>query len=91
MPFREPSAADLSASLTSSLVAEVFSSATKSTTETFGVGTRIANPSHLPFKSGMTKPMAAAAPVLVGIMFKAAARARRKSECGRSRVRWSFV
>ena len=91
MPFSEPSAADLSASLTSSLFAGLFSSATRSTTETLGVGTRIANPSHLPFKSGMTKPIAAAAPVLVGIIFKAAARARRKSGCGKSSVRWSLV
>ena len=32
-----------------------------------------------------------AAPVEVGMMFIAAARARRKSECGRSRIFWSFV
>ena len=32
-----------------------------------------------------------AAPVVVGIMERAAARARRISLCGRSRIRWSFV
>ena len=32
-----------------------------------------------------------AAPVVVGIIDSAAARARRRSSCGRSRMRWSFV
>jgi hypothetical protein len=41
---------------------------TRSTTDTFGVGTRIATPSSLPFSSGSTRPMALAAPVEVGIM-----------------------
>ncbi len=35
--------------------------------------------------------MALAAPVVVGMMFSAAARARRRSECGKSRMRWSLV
>ena len=35
--------------------------------------------------------VARAAPVEVGMMFSAAARARRRSSCGRSRMRWSFV
>ena len=48
----------------------------KSTSETFGVGTRIEVPSSLPLRSGMTRPIALAAPVVVGIMFSAAARAR---------------
>ena len=34
---------------------------------------------------------AAAAPVVVGIMERAAARARLRSLCGRSRMRWSLV
>ena len=37
--------------------------------ETVGVGTRSATPSILPCRSGMTLPMALAAPVLVGMMF----------------------
>jgi len=53
--------------------------AVKSTNETLGVGTRIDVPSSLPFISGITKPMALAAPVDVGIMLTAAERARRKS------------
>ena len=43
------------------------------------VGTRIANPSILPFSSGSTSPTAAAAPVFVGIMDMVAERARRRS------------
>ena len=48
----------------------------RSTTETFGVGTRIATPSSLPFSSGSTRPIAFAAPVEVGIIDIAAARPR---------------
>src|ERR1700722_2986401 len=48
----------------------------KSTTETLGVGTRIAEPSSLPFSSGSTRPTALAAPVVVGIIDREAARAR---------------
>ena len=51
----------------------------------WGVGTRIANPSSRPFRSGSTSPTATAAPVVVGIMDNPAARARRRSLCGRSR------
>ena len=46
------------------------------------VGTRCAEPSNLPFKEGNTKPIAFAAPVLLGTMFAEAARARRKSPFG---------
>ncbi|MND08373.1 hypothetical protein D3C83_309450 [compost metagenome] len=52
----------------------------RSTTETSGVGTRMAIPSSLPFNAGKTRPIALAAPVEVGIIESAAARARRKSE-----------
>ena len=51
----------------------------KSTIETLIVGTRTAYPSSRPFSSGKTKPTAAAAPVLVGIIDMVAERARRKS------------
>ena len=47
--------------------------------ETFGVGTRSAMPLSLPLSCGKTSATALAAPVEVGTMFKAAARARRKS------------
>ncbi len=63
----------------------------RSTTETFGVGTRIAKPSSLPSISGMTSLSAFAAPVDDGIMLSAAARARRRSLCGVSRITWSLV
>src|SRR5689334_9634304 len=60
-------------------------------TETVEVGTRKEYPSSLPAISGMTSFNALAAPVEVGMIFIAAARARRKSECGRSRIFWSLV
>ncbi len=44
-----------------------------------------------PATSGSTSPVALAAPVVVGIIDMAAARARRRSLCGRSRICWSFV
>ena len=50
---------------------------TRSVTDTLGVGTRIAIPFNLPLSSGRTRPIAFAAPVLEGMMFSAAARARR--------------
>ena len=59
--------------------------------DTSGVGTRIELPSILPFTSGMTSDVAFAAPVVVGIIDNAAARARRRSLCGRSRICWSLV
>ena len=72
----EPTAASTMAALISSIVVVREASNVRSTTETFGVGTRIATPSSLPFSSGNTRPTALAAPVDVGIMDKAAARAR---------------
>ena len=66
-------------------------SQTRSTSEPSLTGTLTAMPSSLPFNSGMTSPSALAAPVLVGMMFSQAALALRRSECGRSRIRWSFV
>ena len=91
MPFIVPPAAALRAALIAFSSVAVFSSATKSTTETFGVGTRIEKPSILPLSSGSTRPMALAAPVEVGIIESAPARARRRSLCGKSRIFWSFV
>ena len=86
-----PSAAFLRDAFTASAVTGFSISATRSTTETFGVGTRMDRPCILPFSSGRTKPTAFAAPVLVGIMDMAAARARRRSLWGRSRICWSLV
>ena len=73
------------------MLASRFSVATRSVTEPSGTGTRIARPSNLPFRWGSTRPVAFAAPVDVGMMLIAAARARRRSLCGRSRIDWSFV
>ena len=91
IPFNSPSAALRNAALMLSLVASFSSSTTKSVTDTFGVGTRRAKPFNLPFNSGNTKATAFAAPVVVGIIDIAAARARRKSLCGASNTRWSLV
>ena len=65
--------------------------AVKSTTLTVGVGTRRLKPSNLPLRSGMTRARALAAPVVVGMMFWPALRARRGSLWATSRMRWSFV
>ncbi len=59
--------------------------------EPVGIGTRSAKPSSLPLSSGSTRPIALAAPVEVGTMFSAAARARRRSLCGPSCRFWSWV
>src|SRR2546429_579993 len=84
MPFNSSLAASLSALFTSSLLVSFSTSMTTSTSETFGVGTRTLMPSNFPFNSGKTRATALAAPVEVGIMERPAARARRKSLCGRS-------
>src|SRR3989449_5760305 len=91
MPRSDPAAASRNASFTVCGVAGLSSSATRSTTETFAVGTRIAMPSSLPFSFGSTRPTAVAAPVVVGIMLTAPARARRRSLCGKSWIGWSLV
>ena len=55
-----------------------------STIEPTGTGTRIESPESLPSRPGSTRPIAFAAPVVVGTMFTPAARARRGSRCGPS-------
>merc|ERR1719409_1838660 len=59
--------------------------------ETLGVGTRSAMPLSLPLSWGRTSATALAAPVEVGTMLSAAARARRRSRWDASRMRWSPV
>ncbi len=76
MPLSCCSAARFTAPLISSLVVLRFATNLKSITDTLGVGTRIETPSSLPLSSGSTRPTALAAPVEVGIMDSAAARAR---------------
>src|SRR5437016_8606660 len=78
MPFMGPFAAAFKAAFTESLLAGLSTKTVRSTTLTLGVGTRMAYPSSLPFSSGMTRCNALAAPVELGIMLRAAARARRK-------------
>mmetsp|Transcript_5799 Transcript_5799/g.19535 ORF Transcript_5799/g.19535 Transcript_5799/m.19535 type:complete len:370 (+) Transcript_5799:322-1431(+) len=91
MPLSLPLAASRNAALTSSAVTFLEVCTTRSTTETFGVGTRSAIPLSLPLSWGRTRDTALAAPVEVGTMFKAAARARRKSRWDASKMRWSPV
>src|SRR2546426_577613 len=91
MPRSLPAAASRNASLICCTLAGLASSAVRSTTETFGVGTRMAIPSSLPLRCGSTRPTAVAAPVVVGIMLTAPARARRRSLWGKSWIGWSFV
>src|SRR5579872_6656061 len=91
MPFIGPCAAERNAAFTDSTVAGFCVVTVRSTTLTFGVGTRMEYPSSLPFNSGTTRCKAFAAPVDVGIIEIAAARARRKSLWGRSSSLWSFV
>ena len=86
-----PWAASRTAALTSSRLAFLSSLQTRSTIEPSGTGTRMAQPSSLPLSCGSTLPTARAAPVVVGMMFSAAARERRKSLCGTSARRWSLV
>jgi len=64
---------------TSSTVVSRAAMNARSTIDTLIVGTRIEYPSSFPFSSGNTRPTAAAAPVLVGIMLIVAERARRRS------------
>jgi hypothetical protein len=79
MPFRSVSEASFAAALISSSVVARLATKTRSTRDTLMVGTRIEYPSSLPFRCGSTRPTAAAAPVLVGIWFMLAERARRRS------------
>ena len=70
--------------MTSSAVGSAPTWTTRSTIEPVGTGARIDMPSTLPLSSGSTTPIARAAPVEVGMRLIAAARARRRSLCGRS-------
>src|SRR5918996_3533541 len=91
IPRSLPAAASRKASLIACTVAGFPTSTVRSTTDTFTVGTRMAMPSSLPLRCGSTSPTARAAPVVVGIMLTAAARARRRSLWGKSWIFWSFV
>ena len=64
--------------LPSSTVTSLAGCQTKSTTEPVTVGTRNAIPSNFPFNSGKASATALAAPVVVGTILAAAARARRE-------------
>src|SRR5258706_618051 len=79
MPLRSVLDACSTALLTSSTLVARFATKARSTMERLMVGTRMAKPSSFPFNSRSTRPTAAAAPVLVGIIDMVAERARRRS------------
>src|SRR3972149_2362551 len=85
IPFRGPSAAFLKAMFPCSAVGSFSRAQTRSTRETVGTGTLTARPASFPLREGRTRTIAFAAPVVVGIIERAAARALLKSLCGRSR------
>ena len=91
MPRSGPAAASLKTPFTSSFVTSRPTCAVKSTTETVLTGTRKDMPVNRPLSSGMTRPIARAAPVSLGTMFIAAARASRGSFATTSRSRCEFV
>jgi hypothetical protein len=69
-----------------------FNTQAKSVIDPSGVGTRSAIPSIFPFKAGITNATALAAPVVVGIIDIAAARARRReTSSGSSTLPHLFV
>jgi len=67
--------------------------ATNIVVEPVGTGTLCADPINFPFNSGITNPIAFAAPVVFGTMLTAAALALLKSPflCGPSNIIWSPV
>ncbi len=79
-------AASLNAAFTASTDGVFFIIPVKSVTDPSGIGTRIAIPSNFPCIFLSTNPVALAAPVLVGIIFTAAARALLKSLWGPSTI-----
>ena len=76
------------AALISSLVTALSTTANRRVVDPVGVGTRCAAPISLPFSSGITRPIAFAAPVLFGTMLTAPARLLLRSPflCGPSRI-----
>ena len=82
-------AAAFIAALISSFVTPAFlTTAVRIVVDPVGVGTRCADPINFPFNSGITRPIAFAAPVELGTMLTAAARDLLRSPflCGPSRV-----
>src|SRR5215217_358452 len=85
------------AAFTSSMVTSRERIAERSVIEPVGTGTRSDVPLNLPASSGSTRPMAFAAPVLLGMMERFAARMRRRSglplrvALARSWSDWSLV
>ena len=67
-------AAFIAALIPSTVTSDFLTTAVRIVVEPVGVGTRCAEPMSLPFNSGITRPIAFAAPVLLGTILTAAAR-----------------
>ena len=80
IPLYSLLAAFLIISINSSRLYDFSASNVKSNIETFSVGTLVAMPLSFPSSSGITKPIAFAAPVLEGMIEADAALALYKSE-----------
>ena len=92
MPLRGPSEASFRAAFTSSTVTLTFNSATKISYGYVRCRNTHSHTVQFAFKLRQEQgPIAFAAPVEEGMMFSAAARARRRSLCGTSSTDWSFV
>uniref|UniRef100_A0A6N2M8K3 Uncharacterized protein n=1 Tax=Salix viminalis TaxID=40686 RepID=A0A6N2M8K3_SALVM len=89
IPLSSFSALSLKAAFTSSAKVFLETWTTRSTTETFGVGTRRAIPLSFPLREGRTRATALAAPVEVGTILRAAALARLRSRWLASSSLWS--
>ena len=79
IPLYSPFAASLITLTNSSRLNDCSASKVKSNMETFNVGTLVAIPLSFPSSSGITRPIAFAAPVLDGIIDAEAALALYKS------------
>ena len=81
-------AAFIAALMSSFVTPALLTTAVKIVVEPVGTGTRCAEPINLPFSSGITRPIALAAPVELGTMLAAPALALLKSPflCGPSRI-----
>ena len=92
-PKLSEEAAFIAALMPSTVTSAPLTTAVRMVVEPVGTGTRCAEPISLPFSSGITRPIAFAAPVEFGTMLAAPARARRRSPflCGPSRIIWSPV
>ena len=92
-PYDSFEAAFIAALIPSTVISFPLTTAVRTVVEPVGTGTLCAEPINFPFNSGITNPIAFAAPVELGTILTAAALDLLKSPflCGPSRVIWSPV